>query len=184
MADDRIEQFLDSLEEEETVQDAKPDVDQKKLGYALRQEKKRAKDLEKELDELRSFQERTLQEQKTNALRGAGLTEGQAKAFQAMYQEVNDEALASFRAEVLGVQPEAPAEEPTLDIAPETIEAPGLGPVNVPTSAAAPQSKQYTANELARILLEDPARADRLVAEGKFKQADWADLYRPDDEQA
>jgi hypothetical protein len=156
-----IEDYLASLEDDEAQEQQQPEVDPKKLGYALRQREKETKKLAKELEELRTWRADRERQDKESTLSGAGLSAGQAKAFLRLYEEVTPEAIQSFRTDILGMAPE-PTPEPEPQAAPETPAPAGFAPTSTGTPVIAKhmlEAKDY------RAMMKNPAtRPDAIKA--------------------
>lgn len=159
MAEEELDlSFLENDEEKER-KTPKPE----ELGYALRKEQKARKDAEKQLAELVKFRDDQLAKARTEALKSAGLSEGQAKYFQG---DVTPESIEAYKVD-LGITTKVQeTEEEAADQSREAelLKRPAFQPT-VTGTAVAPAA--ISAAELAKILKTDPARADKLVAEGK-----------------
>jgi hypothetical protein len=88
---DPLEEFLSSIE------DDKPEVDPKRLGYALRAEQKQRAALEREVVELRGFREGVLLQERMDALKAAGLNDFHTETFLKYFDEVSEENIAVYR---------------------------------------------------------------------------------------
>jgi len=156
-----LDEFLASLEDDEDQEQQKPEVDPKKLGYALRQRDKEAKKLAKELEELKTWRADRERQDKEGTLSGAGLSAGQAKAFLRLYEEVTPEAIQSFRTDILGMAPE-PIPEPEPQAAPETPAPAGFAP----TSAGTPVlgKKMLEASEYRAMMKNPTTRPEAIKA--------------------
>jgi hypothetical protein len=112
-----IDEFLASLEDDEEQEQQKPEVDPKKLGYALRQEQKAKKQMAKELEELKAFRDDAMAKERKSALQSAGLNEFHSEAYLKFYPDgVSEENLTAYKARAgLEAAPteEAPAPTPT-----------------------------------------------------------------------
>jgi hypothetical protein len=86
-----IDEFLASLEDDE------PEVDPKKLGYALRQEQKQRAALEREVVELREFRAVILLQERMSALKAAGFNDFHTETFLKYFDEVSEENVAAYR---------------------------------------------------------------------------------------
>jgi hypothetical protein len=153
-----IDEFLAGLEDDEEQEQQKPEVDPKRLGYALRQEQKEKKAMAKKLAELEAFQAGVLAEKKTSVLKTAGLNDFHSEAFSKFYEDVNDENLAAYKARA------------GLEAAP-TESAPAPAPTGFsPTSGGEPLgAKVYTQKEFEDIMRENPAVGRALAEAGKVR---------------
>jgi hypothetical protein len=152
-----IDEFLASIEDDEEQEQQKPEVDPRKLGYALRQEQKEKKAMAKKLAELEAFQAGVLAEKKTSALKSAGLNDFHAEAFSKFYEDVNDENLAAYkvRAGLEAAQAEeAPAPAPPTGFSPTTGGEP-LG------------AKVWAFNDWQQLMKEDPEKGRAIADAGR-----------------
>ncbi len=116
----------------------------------------------KELEERSSRYETTF-------LESAGLSEKQAKALRAAGYEASPEGITSFRTEVLGVVEEAaaPVEEATTEESEEAVE-PEASFAPTATKGQAPAgTREVTSEQLIELMQTDPAKADKLLREGR-----------------
>jgi len=169
MAEKDIEEYLRSLEKEEQQDDSdeKPEIDPKQLGYALRQQEKRAKAAEKELEELRKFREETVAKEKVATLKDAGLSPFHTKAYLKFYGEVSEENLSAYKLEA-GLEMPEPDETPEPIPVPEVVRG-GFAPSQVGSPVPA---KVYSQKEWAELGLKDPVLAQRLLNEKRVEGAD------------
>ena len=117
----------------------------------------------KELEERSSRYETTF-------LESAGLSEKQAKALRAAGYEASPEGITSFRTEVLGVVEEAaaPAEEATDSAESEEAVEPEASFAPTATKGQAPAgTREVTSEQLIELMQTDPAKADKLLREGR-----------------
>ncbi len=117
----------------------------------------------KELEERSSRYESTF-------LESAGLTEKQANALRAAGYEASPQGIESFRSEVLGVEaaPEPVQEESAEAVQEDTVEEPltiEAGPTR--TTGTVGGKREVTSRELLELYETDPAKADKLLREGR-----------------
>jgi hypothetical protein len=111
----------------------------------------RAKQAESELAELREFRETTVAKMKADTLASAGLSPKQAEVYLKANEDISPEAVAAFKAEVLGIG------EPTTD-----------GEPFRPTGFAGESpDKQLSVKEFEAEYRKDPDAARKLALEGK-----------------
>jgi hypothetical protein len=151
-----IDDLLAGLDDDEEQEQQKPEVDPRKLGYALRQEQKEKKAMAKKLAELEAFQAGVLAEKKTGALKTAGLNDFHAEAFSKFYEDVNDENLTAYKARA------------GLEAAP-TESAPAPAPSGFsPTSGGEPLgAKVWDFSDWQQLMKEDPAKGRALANAGR-----------------
>lgn len=135
---------------------------------------KKAKAQEKELEKLRTFQTEVTERERTATVAGVfkelGLPERQAELFLKTNEgEVTADVVRQFVTD-FGLVPsgEGKGEEPE--------EKKGFEPGGISPQGTSPKPTLVTPQELLKILKEDPARADQLVAEGKVQTASYDDL--------
>jgi hypothetical protein len=160
-----IEDFLSSLEDDEDQeQQQKPEVDPRKLGYALRQEQKQKKQMAKELEELRALAQEFKTKEAKSALSAAGLNDFHSDVYMKFYPEVSEENISAYKARA-GLET-AQVEE--AEAVPERTESAGFAPTSVPASATL-GSKIYTQDEFEQLLATDPARAMQIHKAGRVQ---------------
>ena len=155
MSDDN-ESLFDS-DEEETPKQKRENSTIKQMRETLDERETRLKELE----------ERATRYEAT-FLQSAGLTEKQANALRAAGYEATPEGITSFRSEVLGAVDETPAaEEVPTEEQPAEEPEPSFAPTA--TKGTTPAGKrEVTSNELLDLMQEDPAKADKLLREGRI----------------
>jgi hypothetical protein len=145
-----IDEFLASLEDDEEQEQQKPEVDPKKLGYALRQEQKAKKQMAKELEELKAFRDDTMARERKSALQTAGLNEFHSEAYLKFYPDVSEENLTAYKARAgLEAAPTEPAPAPT-----------GFSP----TSGGEPAPpKKYSRSEFEQVMRDNPFKGRQIA---------------------
>lgn len=149
--------FLD--EDDEDQEQEKPQVDPKKLGYALRQEQKEKKAALKELEELRKFREEAIAKERTFTLKAAGLNDFHAEVYQKLYPEVSEENLAAYKVRA-GLETPSEDETPASE---ETVRPPRFAPV----SGGEALGSTITKAEFEKIMRQDPTKGWQLLNSGK-----------------
>ena len=159
-----LDEFLASLEGEETDQEQEKPADPKDKKFAewAYKERKDRKALEKELKDLREFQAKTVSEQRVSTLKAAGLNEFHAEAFSKFYPEVTPETVAEYRVRA-GLEA-APAREEEETPATETP-SPGFAPTSIGTPP--PPGKTYSRAEWLALAETDTATAQRVFQENR-----------------
>lgn len=169
MADKSFEELLAELElEEEKDSEREPEPKESPNFKALRDAYKRQ---ERELKTLREFRERTVQQERADALNAAGLSPRQAEAYLKMYDEVSDEKLTEFKSDVLGNTQPAPE---VSESSPQAA-APNAQAFAPSAGGEPPGSKVYEFSEWQKIMKEDPVTGRQLANAGKVN---WT--YRPE----
>jgi hypothetical protein len=152
-----IDEFLASLEDDEEQEQQKPEVDPKKLGYALRQEQKAKKQMAKELEELKAFRDDAMAKERKSALQTAGLNEFHSEAYLKFYPDVSEENLTAYKARA------------GLEAAP-TEEAPAPAPPTgfSPTSGGEPLgAKVWDFADWQKLMKEDPEKGRAIADAGR-----------------
>jgi len=147
--------FGDEAGEQDTTEPQKGA--DKKENSAFAQVRSHAKKLERDLkklqeerDELLKFREETNLKTRQDALLSAGLTPRQAEAYSRLYDDVTQESVQEFKAEVLGIG-ESPEPKETF----------------TPTGASGESTKKtYSRKEFEEIYRNDPARGRQIMAAG------------------
>lgn len=150
--------------DQETVSDDTNDAPKAQQSSAFKQLRDHAKKLEreaaaaaKERDELRAWKESRVQEDNSNALKGAGLSPRQADVFLKFYGDVTPENIAEFRRDVLGAEVE--------ETAPPEEEFRPTGAV----SAFGQEEKPLSKAEFEALWAKDPAKARAVAAAGRVQ---------------
>lgn len=155
MSDDN-ESLFDSDEE---------DAPKKRENSTIKQMRE---NLEAKETRLKELEERSARYEST-FLESAGLTEKQANALRAAGYEASPQGIESFRSEVLGVEAAAePVQEESEEVQESAAEEVlTIDPGPTPTGRGSAGKREVTSAELLELYQTDPAKADKLLREGR-----------------
>jgi hypothetical protein len=159
-----IEELLSSFEGEEEVPQVEDPKEQgnstiEQMRFALERREKAFRKATKEIEELKAFQVKTLEEARKGTLVAAGFNEDQIQVFSKAYDEVTPETIDAFRTKVLGVavpSEETPASPPT-GFAPTALGGP-------------PPARTFTTAEWDALYKSDPDAAAKALRENRMQR--------------